>query len=76
MNCGNVLLAQTPPPDASQHTLYFQNEMEQSLLIGEVELRNNSDSMSSDTDAETDTDIDTDSETADSSDTDAETDRH
>ena len=37
MNCGNIHL-QAPLPETLQQTLYFRNEMEQSLLI-EVELR-------------------------------------
>ena len=58
---------QAPLPEILQHTLYFQNEMEPSILIEEIKLRNNSDC--SDTDADTDTDTDTvgstDSDTAD-----------
>ena len=64
MNCGNIH-PQAPLPETPQHTLYFQNEMEQSLLIGEeVELRNDSDSSDTDVDTDTDTVSSTDSDTA------------
>ena len=47
---------QVYPPETSSHTLYFKNEMEQSLLIGEeVELKNDSESSDTDTDSDTDT---------------------
>ena len=64
MNCGNCHL-QAPLPETPQHTLYFQNEIKQSLLIGEeVELRNDSDSSDTDVDTDTDTVSSTDSDTA------------
>lgn len=53
LNCGNIRVQPTDPPLPT--SLYFQNEIEQSLLIGEeVEIEN--DSGSSDTDDETDDD--------------------
>ena len=64
MNCGNIH-PQAPLPETPQRTLYFQNEMEQSLLIGEeVELRNDSDSSDTDVNTDTDTVSSTDSGTA------------
>ena len=44
------------PRNIFTHTLYFKNEMEWSLLIGEeVELKNDSESSDTDTDSDTDT---------------------
>lgn len=65
LNCGNVHPQAPSLIETPSHTLYFQNEMEQSLLIGEeVELRNDSDGSITDTDSDSsDTDTDSDNNT-------------
>ena len=68
-NCENILPTQAPAADTprtAEEPLYFQDGMEQSLLIEEeIEVRDNSECSDGDPVTDSDTDSDTESDTDD-----------